>query len=238
MSDDRETAETADLVDSLDFSGPPRLRGRPATTLATHVRDLGQADLAALASAPRASGVPQSLQRVRASHHALARCLATGMSAHQAGLVTGYSPSRISILLSDPAFRGLLDEYTADAKSIVADMAERMSNISLDALDELQQRLEESPESFSTPMLLDVVKAFADRTGHGPGQRLDVALSATLIDRPPKESFEDWRARRQRELGQEITPEGVPRDPLDSIDHPSWPRNAALPRPDKVKDLN
>jgi hypothetical protein len=49
-------------------------------------------------------------------------------------------------------------------------------------------------------MLLDVVKAFADRTGHGPGQEVKLTVSPAMIDRPPKETYEEWTRRRAREL--------------------------------------
>lgn len=189
--------EPDELLAELDLA--PRTSGRPRTP--AHVeysRDLTRADLAAL-QGPR--GVtPKSLIRIHASHHALARCLASGMNSWQAALVTGYDPARISVLQNDPAFSALVAEYRAESKAVFADMAERMSNISLDALELLQERLQAKPEAFTESMLLDVVKAFADRTGHGPGQDVNVRMSMDLIDRPPQEDFEDWKARRAREL--------------------------------------
>jgi hypothetical protein len=62
--------------------------------------------------------------------------------------------------------------------------------------------MQSKPEEFTPGMLLDVIKTFADRTGHGPGQDVNVKMSLDLVDRPPRESFEDWEARRARELGQ------------------------------------
>jgi hypothetical protein len=185
-----------DLVDELeDFGAPP-----PRRVLSVeYVRDLTEGDIAALAT--RAPTRPKSLMRIHSSHHSLAKCLAAGMKHGQAALITGYSTGRISTLENDPAFRALVAEYRAEAKSIFADLAERMSEVSLDAIELLHERLHDAPQEFSVPLLLDVVKAFADRTGHGPGQELKVSVDRDFIDRPPRENFEEWQNRRNKELG-------------------------------------
>jgi len=204
LSTDPDQAEADFLVDELLLDGPnpPRISGgMTKATEAHHVRDLTRADLAALEGH---RGVqPKSIQRIRSSHHALARCLASGMNANQSSLVTGYGAQRIYMLQRDPAFIALVQEYKLEAKEIFADLNERMTNISLDAIEELQERLDASPEGFSISMLLDVVKTFADRTGHGPGQEVKLSVSSSMIDRPPQESYEEWQKRRARELGAE-----------------------------------
>src|SRR5262245_42123429 len=181
------------LLEELDLD--PRIIGRPAAEIyIAYERDLTEADVAALA-APR--GVkPKSLVRIHASHHALARCLAAGMRPGQAALVTGYSLSRISILQQDQAFTALVADYQAEARAISADLGERMNNMSLDAIELLQERLHEKPESFTVDMLLDVVKSFADRTGHGPNAKVQLSLDKDFVDRPPRETAEEWQARR------------------------------------------
>lgn len=188
------------LVDVFDLESGPRTHGAPKIPLyMEYSRDLTEADMAALAL-PRGV-VSKALQRIHSSHHSLARCLATGMKPAQAGLVTGYSAVRISVLQNDPAFKALVEDYRSEAKSVFADLAERMNDLSLDAIEILQERLHEEPGTFTIPVLLELVKTFADRTGHGPGQDVNVRVSADLIDRPPRENFEEWQARRDRELG-------------------------------------
>lgn len=190
------------LVDDLDTSTGPRLLGNlPRKLHLEYSRDLTEGDLAAL-STNRGSR-PKSLVRIHSSHHSLAKCLATGMKQSQASLVTGYSQSRISILMDDPAFQALVADYTAEAKGAFADLAERMNNVSLDAIELLHERLQDNPEGFSIPVLLDVVKTFADRTGHGPNQEVTLKVDQNFIDRPPRENFDEWKARRARELGAE-----------------------------------
>ena len=125
------------------------------------------------------------------------------MTAPQASLVTGYGYQRIYMLQRDPSFIALVQEYKLEAKEIFADLNERMTNISLDAIEELQALPDSAPEGFSISMLLDVVKTFADRTGHGPGQEVKLSVSASMIDRPPQETYEEWQKRRARELGTE-----------------------------------
>jgi hypothetical protein len=193
--------EAQALLDELDL-GERRTKGASRREFSIeYERDLTEADIAAL-QLPR--GVkPQSLVRIHASHHALARCLATGMKHQQAALVTGYSIPRVAQLVADPSFQALVADYQFEAKDAFADLAERMNNLSLDAIELLHDRLLDSPATFTVPMLLDLVRTFADRTGHGPGQEVHLKMSADLIDRPPRESFEEWEKRRSHELAPE-----------------------------------
>ena len=148
--DPNSTVESQEdsLLDELDFR--PRILGnvpKPDVS-ATYVRDLTEADMAAL-NGPRGSSPPRLVQKMRSSHHALARCLASGMKAVQAAAVTGYTQNRISILQQDPTFQALVTDYRVEAKEIFADLTERMTNLSLDAIEELHERLADAPEAFS-----------------------------------------------------------------------------------------
>lgn len=209
-----------ELLDELDLGTSPRPRpdtlerphinGRlPELFFVAYERDLSPADLEALLL-PRGT-TPRSLVRIHASHHSLARCLATGMKPSQAALVTGYSPGRISSLLADPAFGALIADYQSEAKSIFADLAERMNDLSLDAIELLHERLHENPVGFTVPVLLDIVRTFADRTGHGPGQEVHIKMDRDFIDRPPRETFEEWAKRRTDELTGPLAPTDNPR---------------------------
>ena len=129
--DPNSTVESQEdsLLDELDFR--PRILGnvpKPDVS-ATYVRDLTEADMAAL-NGPRGSSPPRLVQKMRSSHHALARCLASGMKAVQASAVTGYTQNRISILQQDPTFQALVTDYRVEAKEIFADLTERMTNLS------------------------------------------------------------------------------------------------------------
>lgn len=177
----------------------PRINGSaPKEFFVAYERDLTQADIEAL-KLPRGTR-PKSLMRIHASHHSLARCLATGMKAEQAALVTGYSPGRISSLQKDPAFMALVADYQVEARAWSADFTERAAGITLDAMELLHDKMHESPEQMTVPVLLDTIKTFADRTGHGPGQQVNLRVDRDFIDRPPRETYEEWQARRAREI--------------------------------------
>lgn len=135
----------------------------------------------------RASGPIQAkpLAKIRDSHHSLARVLATGTSEGDASIITGYSPSRISVLKADPQFQELLEFYRSTATQVVADFRARMADMGMDALTEMRDRLQENPEDFSSSLLKDIVRDMADRTGHAPQRQGGVAvqINVGLTDR-------------------------------------------------------
>lgn len=171
-----------EAVAELDFT-TPRLNGRaPRALEVVYVRDLAPPDLALLAS-ERGTKAPQ-VQRLRDRHHSLARCLAQGMSNNEASAVTGYDPSRISILLSSPDFKDLVAHYRKVEDSLLGEFVDRATTLTLTAMNELQERLEDKPESLGEGMLLEVAKSFADRTGHAPiTKNLNINANVNLGDR-------------------------------------------------------
>lgn len=188
MSDSGPEVER-DLLDELGFDlgggvrvGPGR---QPKALSAERVRDLVPADLAMPASQVQK---PRPISKIRDSHHALARVLATGSGEGEASLVTGYSPSRISILKADPQFQELLEFYRGQAIDVVADFRARMADMGMDALAELRDRLEESPDDFSPGLLKEIVRDMADRTGHAPqrGPTSVTQINIGLADRMAK----------------------------------------------------
>lgn len=166
-----------------ELSLSPRLSGRASKAFAVEkLRDLGPADLALLAS--ERGIAPKPIAKLRDRHHALARCLAQGMSNAAASAITGYDPSRISILKADPTFKELVAQYTSIEDGLLADFTERATNLSLSAMNEIADRLEEAPEEFSVPTLLEIVKTTADRTGHAPiSKNINVNVAAGMGDR-------------------------------------------------------
>jgi hypothetical protein len=145
-----------------------RILGRPgvAEPEADFVRELNEADLVLL-DAPR--GVQSKpIAKLRDSHHALARALSAGMKPGEASLITGYSLSRISVLQGDPSFKELLEFYRGHQDTAYANLHDRMATLSMDALEELRERLDDHPEEFTPGALLEMVKTLADRTGFAP----------------------------------------------------------------------
>ncbi len=146
----------------------------------TFVRELDEGDVLRLENA--VLGVePPTLKRVGHRHHRLARLLASGLAPADVCVMTGYSQSRISILQNDPAFRELLAHYTEEVKVAMAEVVENMASLRNDAIGELSQRLEETPEAFSNRELLEVVNSMADRTGHGVQSKLNVSASVSVL---------------------------------------------------------
>lgn len=154
-------------VSEIDMA--PRAQGRAAKGLTLEfVRELGEGDLALLAT-ERGTKTP-AISRLRDRHHALARVLASGMSDAEASMVTGYCPSRISILKSDPSFKDLLSSYRNIEAGAAADFGQRATVLTLTAMDNIQEMLEADEGGDIVPigMQLEIAKTFSDRTGHAP----------------------------------------------------------------------
>jgi len=71
------------------------------------LRALGQPKL--LPQAPR-------LQRLRESHHELARAIASGIRPSLAAEASGYSKTYVSVILGDPAFQDLVAQYRGEVE--------------------------------------------------------------------------------------------------------------------------
>ncbi len=148
-----------------------RIQGRASKPLsAVQVRPLDEGDIALLAE-EKGSTAP-ALKRLSERHHALARCLASGMSEADAAITCGYVASRVSILKADPAFKELLAFYAQDVSAKYLDMHGVLAGLSLDAAMELRERLELDMEAeekkITVGQLMELVKVGADRTGFGP----------------------------------------------------------------------
>lgn len=147
---------------------------------------------------------PPPLKRLGDRHHALARCLASGMSDGDAALACGYVISRVSVLKSDPAFKELLALYRENTNRVYRDMHERLAGLSRDAAEELHARLEEDMQSeeksISIGQLLEITKLGADRTGYGPQTSQNVNVNVGIASR-----LEQARVRlAQRQASQAI----------------------------------
>lgn len=111
-----------------------------------------------------APGARSAVARLRHSHHLLARALAEGKSVPEAAALTGYSPSTIYSLRGDPSFQELLAHYTAQVTDLFASVQDRIGALGLSFLDELQHRLETTPEAFSVEQLRKISETLLDRS--------------------------------------------------------------------------
>lgn len=159
-------------------------RGRqPAPVAMTYVRDLGAEDADVIERPPELGSKPPTIARLRTAHHALARLLAEGVPAVQASAITGYSPSRISILQNDPAFQELLEYYKSQVAEQYLNVHERLGALGMSAVDELGHRLEEEPESFKNRELMELAEMALDRslTRDAPAARRGSALVVEFV---------------------------------------------------------
>lgn len=161
----------------------PRTKGRAAKQVILEpAGDLTPADLALLASE---RGIkPTGLKVLRERHHALARCLASGMTNTEASIITGYDPSRISVLKGDTAFQGLIEDYKSIGAGVTADFVERANILALTVVNSLIEDVENEDKPLSVPTKLEIAKFAADRTGNGPSTKTqNVNVNVNLGDR-------------------------------------------------------
>lgn len=167
---------------------PFRTRGRSSAPLTfAQVRELEVKDLKLLEE--EKGSKPPALKRLADRHHALARCLASGMAERDAAMACGYVLSRVSILKNDPAFKELLEFYRDETNAQYRDLHARLAGISMDATQLLQEQLEadldkEIEDRTLTPaQLMALTQMGADRTGHGPQSSQNVNVNVNLANR-------------------------------------------------------
>jgi len=174
------------------LAGPLRLGSgrRTQKVRLAYERDLTVEEL--ISSSTEESGSkPPSIRELRQSHHYLARVLAGGAKDFEASAITGYSPSRISTLKSDPAFSELLSYYRelegAAHETATVDMHKRLAALGYDSLEVLHARLLDDPDSFDVKALIATTELSADRTGFGKQSTVQhdhtLSLSGETISR-------------------------------------------------------
>lgn len=155
--------------DSLgDFVVPAKRNragmGRRAVQIAYgEPRNLTNEDLAALWQ-ERSVPPPPRLKALRHQHHVLARAVAEGKSLLECGNLTGMSVTRISTLKSDPAFQELVSFYSDELNEVFVDVHKRMAVLGTGVLEELSERFEIAPESFSRRELMELFSTMVDRS--------------------------------------------------------------------------
>jgi hypothetical protein len=180
----------ADSVRDLDLSLLRPARGgrkpRKKQVMWEVIRSLTPEDIPLLNTtlpAPRAT-----LVQIRHTHHQLARLLSEGRSNSDAALLTGYSPTYVSVLKDDPSFQELVAHYGMQEELYHVDVLERMKMVGLTTLDTLQERLEEDSSSFTNRELMEqaelmlVKPMVATRGGILPGVAAGPASNGVSIN--------------------------------------------------------
>lgn len=122
----------------------------------------------------RSQSMPQKLKE---SHHTVARFLATGLDNSQVAALTGYSANRVGQLQAAPAMQELIAHYRAqvDASWLANtdayyDLASRnMLKAERLVADRLEEA-EDDPEAIALRDLLIIARDGADRFGYGKKQ--------------------------------------------------------------------
>lgn len=186
----------AQTVSELSLgTGRPAGREREPLQL-EFVRSLNPSDIPAIQSPPPGSSAVVVVKSLRHSHHRLAELIAAGRPPGEIAIVTGYSPGYISSLKGDPAFAELVAYYEFQKKSIFVDAMERLKVLGLDAIEKLQERLNDPEKTWSNKELMDLVDMAAvqpnlgknaappAQSGGGNNTLVVKFVGATPVDQP------------------------------------------------------
>lgn len=175
------------------------------------------------------NGTPHLL-KLRTPHHELARLLALGYRDFEVAQMTGYSQVRISVLKRDPMFQELVDVYMTRRDSVVVDMTQRLQGLAVQAVEILQERLDENADALSVKELHSVAELSLDRVGYGKSStvNLNAGVSPKTLDQI-KEAVRAGARGRVVERGQDE--QESQRSPLGSdvraaLVHPTSPASS------------
>lgn len=185
-----------------------RTTGRAVGKVVAEVEgELTTADLLTLGEEKGSTATP--IKKLRQRHHALARALADGLPAGEAGIMCGYSASRVSILLGDKTFQELIEFYSGTKRERYLEMHELIAGLAEDAVEELTERLETSPEDITVGQLLEISKMSLDRSGYGPTSTATVNVNVGLAEKLQKARQRAQLSRASRGLLIDSTAEEV-----------------------------
>ena len=120
-------------------------------------RPLTQADLPALVDPPALASKPK-VHALRHSHHQIARLIAIGKPDVEIALITGYDPAYICNLKRGQDFAELVSHYAGQRDLAFTEVMDRMKQMGLDTIDEIQRRFAEDPTSFTNTQLMDLTE--------------------------------------------------------------------------------
>jgi hypothetical protein len=146
------------LLDEVNLGSARGGRKLAAPLEVEVVREITPEDLPGIANPPPCGALAPSVKNLRASHHRLAELLARGTPGVEVSAITGYSQSYISSIQRAPAFADLVNYYSTQNQQIYVDALERLKTLGLTSVEELQARIDESPEKFSPRELMELVQ--------------------------------------------------------------------------------
>lgn len=170
------------LIDEAVAALPRGRRGGVATP-PTILREIKEDDLPGILARPAPPPGDSPIKRLRNTHHLAARCLAEGRALVETAEITGYTPARLGQLKNDPTFQELLAYYKGQTEAKWLNVHERLASLAVDVQEELQARLDESPETFTNEELRRLGETLLDRSGFGPSktQNLNVKSQSAVL---------------------------------------------------------
>lgn len=206
---------TADVLDEVELTGLVNRLERRDYGLRI-VRALTADDLYLLEGKPPVAGAYQKRRkaervRIRHTHHRLAEMIVQGgVTLPEMSVVSGLTPRRIMQLKNEPEFRELVNSYEKKKEKIFVDVMERCKILGMSMIEEVQQRLEEDPGSFSNRELLEGIDQImcklpaslkAPVNGNGGGNSVEVNVKfvtaepkVPMIEAPVDVPFVDLEA--------------------------------------------
>jgi hypothetical protein len=146
----------------------------PAKVSITGIRTLARTDLSLLTEKRPAV----TLQKLRDTHHRVARAIASGLSNSDVAAICGISVNRVSMYKSDPAMMNLVAHYRATATADWVLSADSFLEIAtanmLKAERMLSDELDQHDEEGTRPSVKDLIaisRDAADRFGYGKMQK-------------------------------------------------------------------
>lgn len=154
------------------------------------VGEVSESDLDDLGLHRPAHQGPPTVQRLRDTHHSLARALAAGLNYIQAGTKTGYTATRVSMLMQDPAFQELVASYRAvvndefrDAGAATAENTFAGLALSARMMRDKLEKLDEEGELPSFGELQNNIRILGEFTGLSAAKRtINHNVNANLGD--------------------------------------------------------
>lgn len=193
MGEPNQVLAPDELISEVTFGSARGGKRLAAPLVITVVRALTPEDLPAINSPPPVASPGQLLGGIRHAHHQIAQLLVKGVPQVEISLLTGYSPSYISVLKSDPTFVELLDHYKCERELVFADVLERMKALGIATIDELQARLLEAPEKWTKSELLAMAEVMlkpstGGSSGSGGGSAGPVTLNVNFVSAKREEA--------------------------------------------------
>lgn len=181
--------------------------GKSAAPLhASIVRELELSDIIVGTQTTLGKKAP-TLQRLRDTHHYIAKLLAQGLPAVEVSAISGMSQSRISVLQNDPAFVELLEFYRERAQESFVDVVDRLKILATEATAELHHRIIEQANDLSVNELIRIAEMGHDRSGTGPTHK-SVNRNETLVLTPA--DLEQMKKEAAEQHGGKVYQRGLP----------------------------